>query len=210
MEPRRRSRRRTLGLGVDRLVAVAILELLCDIGRQGHEADLVEDVVDILVFLAVVGEADDAVPFLHHINDLACQHSLSKHHTVTEAGTLAGLDKALPGIQIMLAKQEQFNARFGSALGVAVESRGNDLGVVDDQHVLGSDVVENIIKMLVGQAVIVSVDHQKAGCVTLFCGVLGDLLFGEVIEKVRRSEVGHDAFIDDSLGVLFAHGMSFL
>ena len=80
--------------------------MLGDIGRQGHQADFVQDVVDILICAVVVFEADEAVAFLHHTHDLARHHALTEHQAVTDACALAGFDQALPGVQLMLAEQE--------------------------------------------------------------------------------------------------------
>ena len=123
----RGSRRRALGLGVDRLVAVAVGQPLGDVGGQRHQTDLVEDVVDVLVLFPVKVELDEAVALLHQLHHLARQHALSEHHAVAKSCALAGLHQTLPGVGCPLTEQEQLDPRFGSALGVTVKTGGNYL-----------------------------------------------------------------------------------
>ena len=108
-----------------------------------------ENVVNILVRRTVKIKADEAVTLLHDVRDLTGQHSPAEHHTVTNASALAGLNEALPGVGGALPQKQQLNARLLSALGVSVQARGDDLGVVDHQDILGADIIDNIVKMLV-------------------------------------------------------------
>ena len=206
VESRRGGCRRALGLGVDRLVAVAVGQPLGNVGGEGHEADLVEDVVYVLVSLAVKVELDEAVALLYHVHYLSRQHSLAEHHAVARAGSLTGLDQALPGVGSPLAEQQQLDPRFGPALGVAVEAGGDDLGVVDDQDVLGSDVVENIEKVLVVNGFRFSVQYHEAGVIPQLLGVLGDELLGKMVEEVRRPQIRLGAVVYDEF---VAHVCSF-
>jgi len=193
------SRRRALGLGVDRLVAVAVGQSLGDVGGQGHEADLVENVVNVLVLLAVKVELYEAVALLHQLHHLTRQHPLAEHHAVAEAGTLSRLDQALPGIGRPLAQEQQLNTRFRSALGVTVQAGGYDLGVVDDQDVLRTDVVKDIEKVLVLNCFGFPVQHHEAGVIPFLHGVLGNQLLGQMVEEIRRPQIRCRAVIYNEL-----------
>ena len=59
--------RRSVIFGIDRLIAVLILEFVCDIRRQGHLSQLVQD----LLKDSFIGETDQAVALIHNIDDLA-------------------------------------------------------------------------------------------------------------------------------------------
>ena len=129
---------------------------------------------------------------------------------MAEAGALAGLHQTLPGVGRPLTEQEQLDPRFGSALGMAVQAGGDDLGVVDDQHVTLADVVENIVKMLVVNGLRLSVQHHETGVIPLLHGMLGDQLLGEVVEEIRRPQVRlgtvvYDEFVAHSLVLSQAH-----
>ena len=71
-----RSRRTSLVLGVDGLVAAVVAELFRDIGRQGHKSDKVQDVVYVFVFLFVVFKFDESISFIGNFDHLTAKYSV--------------------------------------------------------------------------------------------------------------------------------------
>ena len=65
MQSRRRCGARPFVLGVDRLIAAFFLQTVCDVWRQRHLAELVENLFEN----TLVGELNQPVSFLYHIND---------------------------------------------------------------------------------------------------------------------------------------------
>ena len=86
--------RRPAVLCVDCLVAVLVLQLVSDIGRQGHLSQLVQ----YLLKDAVVGKPHKTVALLHHINDLSYQKTLPKADPGTRLRLFPRLHQRLPDI----------------------------------------------------------------------------------------------------------------
>ena len=198
MQSRRRRCRRTFLARIDRLVAVVIAQLLGNVRRQRHQTDPVQDVIDILVCAVVVGEADQAVSLLHDIGNLSREHPVSEDKLHANARALSGLDQRLPEIQFPLAQEQQFDPRLGSALHVAVKPCGNDLGIVDNQHVPRPQIVGQIRKMPMLDAVLLAIQHHQSRRVAPLGRVLCNQLGRKIIIEIRSSQrgfgqvVGHD------------------
>ena len=193
------------GAGIDGLVAVVILQLLGDIGRQGHQPDLVQNVVDILVFFVVEGEPDEAVPFLQDVRHLAREDAVSEDTARAYPRPLTRLDQALPRIQLVLAQEQKLQPCLLPALGVPIQARGNDLGVVDDQNVLRGNIVRDIIEMPVFDRTVRPVDDHEPGGVAAVGGMMGYQLRGQVVGEIRGLQICSDALVENNVRLYCIH-----
>ena len=64
-----RSSGRALLLGIYRLVIALVLKLLGDVGRQGHIAYCIQNLVDGLVFFGIVIKSDNAVATVDNVGN---------------------------------------------------------------------------------------------------------------------------------------------
>ena len=192
MQPRRRRSRTALLLGVDRLIAAAVLEFFGNIGRQRHTADFVKQRVN---FGAARRKGHDAVALLDDVGDFAREQSAAEDKFPAELRLFARTHQRLPRAVAAAAQKEKFDRAVGFFRVCPVKPRGNDLGIVNHQNVLGTEVVDDVVKMLMLDFPAFAVnDHQPRGVARL-CGVLRDLVLRQLIKKVFLAEVGFDSFV---------------
>ena len=91
-------------LGVDGLVLALILELLRDVGRQRHLAELVQLLVQCL---GVVGKGHILIAVRQRLIHHGGQAAVAELHLRARLHPLAGAGQALPGIALDLAEQQQ-------------------------------------------------------------------------------------------------------
>ncbi len=199
MQSRRGSGRRALLARVDRLVAVTVGKALGDVGRQGHHADLLQDIVNTGIRLVIVGKANDAVALFDDVGHRGTQDAAAEDQLHTDTRTLPGLDQGLPGIQLMLTQEQQLDLCLLAPCHVSVKTGGDDLGIIDDQHVAGVEIVDNIVKMAVRHRSRAPIEHHQARMVARFHRMLRDALLGEVIIKIRRRKRRFGHLVDDHI-----------
>ena len=197
MQTGRRGGRASLLAGIDRLVAVVVLQLRRNVGRQGHQTHDVQDLINVLIFVMVVFKADEAIALLDHTDHLADENTATEHHTHAHTGALTRLDQRLPGIQLVRAKQEQFDLGILPAFGVAVQTGGNDLGIVDDQRVALLQIIQNIVKMPMLQRVRVAMHDHQAAVITRLDRMLGNTLLGQIVIKIRGGKRRCGTLVDN-------------
>jgi len=198
MQARRGCRRRSVFTGIDGLITIIVLKPLGNIGRQRHEADDVQQLVDIGIFVVIVLKADQAVSFLHNVGDLTQKETVTKDQSATDTRTLAGFYQRLPHIKRMRAQQKQLDPCLFASLHMAVKSCGNHAGVVDDECIAGLQVVNDIVKMLMENRSRCAIKVHQARMVTGLQGRLRNALLGQVVVKIRRAKIGLGLFVYNS------------
>ena len=118
---------------IDRLVTVLVLQPLRNIRRQWHHSNLMQDLVNVCIALTVIGKTDDAVSLLDHVNDLSVKLSLAKLQLHSDARALSWLYQALPRVGFSLSQKEKLDQSLLSSAHVSVNTRGDDLGIIDHQ-----------------------------------------------------------------------------
>ncbi len=165
--------------GVDGLVVLDIGGCGCvavDVGGEWCLADALEEVEGLLRWYGADG------PF-------AAVESLDGFEAgigVALAGELfAGLEAGggaehdAPGVVVVLVEEEGFDAAAGGAL--AEEAGGDDAGVVEDEAIVGMEVLADIVEGAVVDLSGVAVEDEEAGAVAWLDRVLGDAFGGEVV-----------------------------
>ena len=74
-------------------------------------------------------------------------------------------------------QQKEFDLARAS-LSMPEKTGGDHLGVIDDEDVARFQVVDHVVKMLIGKFSRLAVDHQQTGRITRLRGVLRDEFFG--------------------------------
>ena len=90
---------------VYRLVAVLVLQLVCDVRRQRHLSELIQN----LLKNPFVMELDQAVALLHNVNDLAGQKSLTKIDSGSDLAFFSRFDQGLPDIVFLSLEQKNLD-----------------------------------------------------------------------------------------------------
>ena len=94
MQPRGRCSGGTLIFCIYRLVAVLILELMGNVGRQRHLPQPVQHFLkNPLIF-----KADQAIAFFHRLQYLRFQETVTEHQSCTGSAFFSGLYQCLPDI----------------------------------------------------------------------------------------------------------------
>ena len=96
-------------LGVDGLVAVFVLQLMRDVGWQGHLAKLVQNLLEDTFIL----EADQAVSLVYHIDDFCLQQAAAEVDARAGSGFLSRLYQGLPDIVCLALQKQHFDVRAG-------------------------------------------------------------------------------------------------
>ena len=179
VQTRRGSRRRAVDLGVDSLVALLVLQLLLDVGRQRHLAEPLEHLKEN----SLVVEAYQAVAVRQDLGDLRRQLAVAEAHPRTLAQVLARTHKALPHL-IALVLQKQHLAGSAAGQTASQQSRRQNAGVIQDQAVPRPQKIRQLIKVVVRPLPRRLIETQQARLVALFQRRLRNQLRREVVVKI--------------------------
>ncbi len=94
MQPRCGRRRAPVVLRVYRLIAVFVLKLVCDIGRERHFSERVQHLLEDPFILKM----DEPVAFVRVPHDLAFEPAVAEHKPRALAAFLAWLHQSLPDV----------------------------------------------------------------------------------------------------------------
>ena len=130
MQARRRRRRRPFMPGIDGLVTVLVLQLVCNIRRQWHLAQLVQD----LLKNTRVMELNQAVPVIHSIHHGSCKQALTEFNDSSRLCLLSRAHQGLPYIILSSFQQQYLYFRPGVLLHPEEPGR-YDLCIVNHQAV---------------------------------------------------------------------------
>ena len=175
MQPRRGRCRRAVDLGVHRLIAFLILQLLLDVRRQGHLAQPLQHLQkDALIF-----EPHQPVAVRQLLHDLCRQLSVAEGHPCALPQLLSRTDKALPHVVAPIDEQQNF-AGAAAGLPMPQQTRRQHPGIVQDQAVAGVQILRQVVEMPVLHRAGALVQHQKAGAVPPLQRRLGDQLLWKI------------------------------
>ena len=160
---------RAVHLGVDGLVALTILQLLLDVGRQRHLAQTIQH----LQKDALVKEAHQTVAVWQLLRDFRFQLPIAEGDLRAGTQLLAGTNKALPHV-ISPVDEQQYLAGAAARYAVAQQTSRQHTGVVEDQAVAGAQIRRQVEEMPVLRGTGVLIQHQQPGGVTPLDGRLGD------------------------------------
>ena len=170
------------------LIVAVVFELLCDVGRQGHSADFIENGIEIPSAALVVFKSDNPVSVVRHFVDDALEQTVSESDASALFQPFAGAHNRFPNVERALAQQQTFRVRaLGAVLSdfLSVNARRNDLGIVDDEHVSGAQIVRDIAENPVRDSAGFSVEHHESRVVAPLGRMLGDERFRQLKEKIR-------------------------
>ena len=179
VQPRGRCSGRTQLVGIDGLVALVVLKLRGDVGRQRHVADLLEHRVDAF---PLVGKADQAVAALHRLQHLAGHQPVAKGELDPRLCLFTGFDQRFPDVLLLLFQQQHLDVPAGVGLD-AVQARRDNAGVIDHQQVAWIQIVDDVIKVMVAARAALAVHHQQTRVVPRLHRRLRDLLLGQIKPK---------------------------
>ena len=198
MQSRRGCRRTSLFVGVYRLIAVIVAKLFGNVGRKRHQPDFVQNFIDIGIFFFVIFKSDQAGSLLDNVDNFTDQHPPAENETTADLRPLAGFHEGFPCIRRTGTKQKKLYNRVLPPLRVTIEPCGDNFGVVDNEDIPGVQHIRNIIKMFVFNVAAFAVYTHQPGMIARLNRRLSDPFLGQVIEKIRRSEVGGTHGIGDN------------
>ncbi len=212
MQARRGGGDRAIVQGIDGLVVGQVLVVLGplgrDIGRQGHDPDIADGIIQhragqgelqrhqAVVALGLDGGIDGgqvAGPVVMG----------AKAHAVPDLQPLAGLHEGGPDIGRVAVVQggldldRQYFALGADALADAAHAGGNDAGVVEDQGIAGTQEVRQVAHHAVLQRAVP--DDQEAGAVTRIGGTQGNAVLGQVEIEVGGFHVAGEHLTGDGV-----------
>ena len=172
-------------LRVHRLVALPIRKLLVNVGRQRHLAQLVQRGLH----RALAGEVHDAPAVLLHLRDGRHQPSAAEEHLRTRAQLLARAHDGLPPLGRKLLEQQDLTCPAAGTL--ADQPRGNHPRFIDHQRVARVQIVDDVVKMPVLDAVVTPVQHHQTAVIPRLHRGLRNALLRQIIHKIRQLHTVH-------------------
>ena len=156
VQPRRGRCRRAVDLGVHRLIAFLILQLLLDVRRQGHLAQSFQYLQEY-PFIRELYQPVAVGQLVHHLRR---QLSVAEGHPRALPKLLPRTDKALPHIVAPVDKQQNF---AGPAAGhpMAQQPCRQHPGVIQNQAVARTQILRQVIEMPVLYCPCFLVQHQQ-------------------------------------------------
>ena len=176
---RRGGRRAAQDLGVDGLIPLLVLQLLLDIGRQGHFAQVLQHLQED----ALVVEAHHPVAVGQLLHHLGGQFPVAEAQLRPCTHLPARAHQALPGL-VAPVDQQQHLAGAAAGQPLAQQAGGQHPGVVQNQAVAGIQKVRQLVEVMVTGLPCLPVQRHQAGGVPLVQGRLGDQLLRKVIVKI--------------------------
>ena len=167
-------------LGVDGLVLALILELLRDVGRQRHLAELVQLLVQCL---GVVGKGHILIAVRQRLVHHGGQAAVAELHLRARLHPLAGAGQTLPGIALDLAEQQQLADSACGHLGAHQAGRQN-LGVIDNEQIALFKIMRQLMEYRVQDLIIFAVQHHQTGGIAGVGRLLRDQLLRQVVPEI--------------------------
>ena len=171
--------RRALMLGINRLIAVLILQLMGDVGRKGHLAQLVQNLLENTLIM----ELDEPVSFFYHVQHGAGEKSVAELNHRARLAFLSGFHQGLPDIILLAGQEKHFD--FGAGVGLCADQPGrNYLGIIDDQAVPGLQIFLDIPEGPVFHFAGILVQNHQSGGSAVLQRILRNQFLGQVIIKI--------------------------
>ena len=126
------SSRGAVMLCINGLVTVLVLQLMSDIGRQGHLAQFVQNLLEN----ALVGKLNQTISFLHDVHDFSYEKTFTERNLRADLCLFSRFHQRLPDIVLFPFQKEHLDLGVGSHL-CSVKSCRDHLRIVDDQAVPG-------------------------------------------------------------------------
>ena len=134
---------------------------------------------------ALIGEPNQAVPVRFDALDHCSQLAVSKGDGGAFLQPAAGIHDAVPQVALYVIQQKHFHGGTAAAGLLSVQPCWQDTGIIDDQAVAGYQMVDEIVKMLVGHLPCFAVQGHQPGMIALQQWGLCDEFLGKVIIKIR-------------------------
>ena len=163
-------------LGVYRLIAFSVGQLLLDIGRQGHLAQALQHLQED----ALIMEPDQLIARIQGVHNRGRQGAISKGQLRTGLGLSARFGQAFPDAVSLVLEQKNLHGPHP----VAQKACRQHTGVVEYQAVSGIQQIQNVIKMPVTDVPGSPIQGHEPGSVPLLQRCLGNQLLRQIIVKI--------------------------
>ena len=178
MQPGGRRSGGAVDLGIDGLITFLVLKLFLDVGRQGHFAELGQD----LQKEPFIVELDQFVAVLLRTNNGCSQKTLAEGELRSHWRLTSGLGQTFPDVVACVLQKQNFHGPARCSL--PEQASREDAGVVQHETVTGTQVVQNVVKLPVFHRAGILFQDQKTGAVPTGQRRLSDQLRGKLIVKI--------------------------
>ena len=164
--------------GIDRLITLLVLQLRLDIGRQRHLAQTLQNLQEN----ALVVELHHPVSVLPYLFHSGSQFPVAENNLIARLHFPPRLAQALPAFVSQVPQQQHLHRAAGGP--VAQQPGRQHPGIVHHQAVSGVQIVDNIVKMLMGDFSGFPVQNHQPGGIPLFQWSLGNQFLRKLIPKI--------------------------
>ena len=166
-------------LCIDRLITVLILQLMCDIRRQRHLAQLIQD----LFKDSFISEFNHTVAVFDHIQHFTDQQTITKADLRTWFCLLTRFHQCLPHIIFISLKQKYFNVCIRSHL--TSHKTGRDyFRIIDYQTVSWIQIINDFTKNMVFDMSCFLIQYHQSGTGSILQRILSDQFLRKIIIKI--------------------------
>ena len=165
--------------GINRLIALLILQLRLDIRRQRHFAQPLKHLQED----AVIVKLHDLVAVGDCVDDRGGQLPVAKRERSAGLGLAARAGQALPLAVAEVAQQQHFDCTAGAA--VAEQARREHTRIVEHKAVIRAQKLRQLVKMVVGDGAGRFIQRQQPGSIAALERRLRDELLRQVKIKIR-------------------------
>ena len=144
MQASRRRCRRTGGFGVNRLVALGVVQLFLDIRRQRHRTELIQNFQEN----ALVMEADQAIAVRLNLFDRRGQQAVAKGQLHALACLAPRAGQAFPQAVALIGQQQHLDRR-GAPHGVAHQARRDHARIIEYHAVARLHILQQVAEVAV-------------------------------------------------------------
>ena len=166
--------------GIDRLIALPILQAFVNVGRQGHLTQPIQNFLKN----ALIMETHQPRALRGTIHDFRPKQPVAEAAPGSRGQTAARAHQRFPKVFFQPLEQQNLHWHVGFFLFSQQPGR-NDPGVVDHHHVARIQEPGQIVKVQVLHGMIRPIIHQQAAVIPGFDGGLSDQLFRKEIVKIR-------------------------
>ena len=164
-------------LGVHGLVLALVLQLLGDVGRQRHFAELVQLFVQ---GLGVIIKGNVLVAVLQRLLNFGAEGAVTEQDASAGVQALSRFGQAFPRVALVLVQQQKLTHRAGVLLR-ADEPGRKHLGVVGHQQIAR---LQQFRQDVMTDDIAAAVQRHQTGGIPRNCRLLRDLLLWQVEPKI--------------------------
>lgn len=149
--------------------------------------------------ITLTGKSNRTASVFQPARDNTPQLVLTEGEPVADAHPASGFDERRPGLRGGFTYQEHLNESAGR-FAPADESHREDARIIEYENIASAQPAGKVLDVCIFKCAGAPIQHQQAGLVTRFAGMLGNAFRGKVVVQVGKAHwlrgvVGKHGFV---------------